>query len=190
MDIRQFFFKYRSYTPIPLALLIIYFSKPALPYLWIGLVFLIAGESIRVAAVRYAGGVTRTTNVGAPSLCTAGPYAHTRNPLYIGNMLMYTGIVLIAGAPNIWLMLAVTWAFFLTQYALIVALEEETLEKLFGEEYRVYRKNVPALIPRLKPWPNQDKRKPAALKKTLETERRTLQNVVLILFFILLRLQF
>jgi protein-S-isoprenylcysteine O-methyltransferase Ste14 len=187
MDIRKFLFTYRSYTPIPLALLILYYAQPAAPYLWIGFGFLAVGEAIRIHAVRYAGGVTRTTKVGAPSLCTAGPYAHTRNPLYIGNMLLYTGVVLIAGAPNIGAMLVVTWAFFLVQYGLIIDLEEETLERLFGAAYQTYRQNVPALFPRWRPWPNDDDRQPAPLKKTLRTERRTLQNIALMLLLILLR---
>lgn len=102
MDIRNFFFKNRSYTPIPLAILIILFSEPALPYFWYGLGCLVVGEFIRFWAVSYAGGITRTMKVGAPALCTSGPFAHVRNPLYIGNLFDFSGIVLMAGAPNIW----------------------------------------------------------------------------------------
>ena len=105
MNIGNFFFKYRSYTPIPLAVVIIYNAQYANAYVVLGLVCIIFGESIRFWAVSYAGGITRTTTVGATTLCTAGPFAHTRNPLYIGNMLIYGGIVLIAGASNILLML-------------------------------------------------------------------------------------
>ncbi len=70
MDIRQFFFKYRSYTPIPIAILIIYFASEQKPYYLLGLLMLLFGESIRIWAVSYAGGKTRTRNVGAPELCT------------------------------------------------------------------------------------------------------------------------
>ena len=139
MDIRNFFFKNRSYTPIPLAVLIIYFSQPALPYVLYGLICLGIGECIRFWAVRYAGGITRTTNVGASALCSSGPFAYIRNPLYAGNFFIFSGVVLIAGAPNIWAMLAVTWIFFLTQYSLIIYLEEETLVSLFGAEYETYQ---------------------------------------------------
>ena len=83
-------------------------------------------------------GATRTRDVGAPSLCTSGPYAQTRNPLYVGNMLMYVGIVLIAGMPNELFAAIVTAVFFIVQYSLIISLEEETLDKLFREEYSVY----------------------------------------------------
>ena len=190
MDIRNFFFKNRSYTPIPLAVLIIYFSQPVLPYVLYGLICLGIGEYIRFWAVRYAGGITRTTNVGAPALCSSGPFAYIRNPLYTGNFFIFSGVVLIAGAPNIWAMLAVTWIFFLTQYSLIIYLEEETLVSLFGAEYETYRQHVPRLLPRFSAWTSDDKRSPMIFMKTLKTEKRTLQNIVLILLLVIIRQQF
>ncbi|GIS70965.1 MAG: hypothetical protein CM1200mP10_05420 [Candidatus Neomarinimicrobiota bacterium] len=95
-------------------------------YVFLGLIFIILGESIRFWSVSYAGGITRTTTVGATTLCTAGPFAHTRNPLYIGNMLMYNGIVLIAGASNIFALLMLTGFFY---YPIFPdhKLEEQTL---------------------------------------------------------------
>lgn len=190
MDIRNFFFKYRSYTPIPLALMIIYFSMPMLPYLWYGLACLSIGESIRFWAVSYAGGITRTTNVGALALCSSGPFAFVRNPLYIGNLFIFSGIVLVASAPNIWAMLVVTWIFFIVQYAMIIDLEEKTLTGLFGDDYKIYKQNIPRLFPRLFSWKNNDERRPIDLLKTLKTEKCTLQNIVLIIVFIVIRRQF
>ena len=99
MGIRNFLFSYRSFTPVPLAISLIYFSKPIYPYSNIGLALIFLGEYIRISAVRYAGGVTRTMKVGAPSLCTAGPYSRTRNPLYLGNVIIYCGVALFAGGP-------------------------------------------------------------------------------------------
>ena len=188
MDIRQFFFKYRSFTPTPIALMIIYFAGANSSYRITGTILLLLGEGIRLWAVSHAGGATRTREVGAPSLCTSGPYAQTRNPLYVGNMLMYVGIVLIAGMPNEFFAVTVTAAFFLVQYSLIVSLEEETLDKLFGEEYSEYKQNVPPIFPRLKPWKKGKKRKPATIVQTLKIEKRTLQNVFLIILFIFIRI--
>ena len=108
MDIRNFFFKYRSYTPIPIGAMILFFSRPNNSYVFLGFAFLIAGESIRLWAVSYAGGITRTRKVGAPKLCSSGPYSYVRNPLYVGNMFMYLGFVFIGGAANIFLMAATT----------------------------------------------------------------------------------
>ena len=187
MDIRQFFFKYRSYTPIPIAILIIYFASEQKPYYLVGLLMLLFGESIRVWAVSYAGGKTRTRKVGAPALCTSGPYAFTRNPLYLGNMFMYIGITLVAGAPNIIFMILIIFSFFMIQYTLIVSLEEETLTNLFGEAYINYKKNVPPIFPRITPWKNKAETKRTPILKTLKTEKRTLQNVFLILALIFLK---
>ena len=187
MNIGNFFFKYRSYTPIPLAAVILYNAQHASAYVVLGLVCIILGESIRFWAVSYAGGITRTTTVGAAMLCTAGPFAHTRNPLYIGNMLMYNGIVLIAGASNILSMLMLTWLFFIIQYYLIINLEEQTLTRIFGNTYLYYIKNVPRLFPQLLRWKSDDNRQPMTLLETLRTEKRTLQNVVIFLIIIYTR---
>ena len=184
MNIGNFFFKYRSYTPIPLVAVILYNAQHANAYVVLGLVCIIFGESIRFWAVSYAGGTTRTTTVGAATLCTAGPFAHTRNPLYIGNMLMYNGIVLIAGASNILSMLMLTWLFFIIQYFLIINLEEQTLTRIFGAAYLDYTKNVPRTFPRLFRWKSEDNRQPMTLLKTVRTEKRTLQNVLLFLIII------
>jgi len=189
MNIGNFFFKYRSYTPIPLAAVIIYNAQYANAYLVPGLLFIIFGESIRFWAVSYAGSITRTTTVGAASLCTAGPFAHTRNPLYIGNMLIYSGIVLISGASNILSMFMLTWLFFIVQYFLIINLEEQTLSRMFGVAYLDYTKNVPRLFPRLLRWKSDDNRQPMTLLKTLRSEKRTLQNIVIFLIIIYTRYQ-
>jgi len=188
MDIRKFFFQYRSFTPIPVALMIIYFAGANSTHRVAGIFLLLLGEGIRIWAVSHAGGATRTRDVGAPSLCTSGPYAQTRNPLYVGNMLMYVGIVLIAGMPNELFAAIVTAVFFIVQYSLIISLEEETLDKLFREEYSVYKQNVPPIFPRLKPWRGGKNRKPATILQTLKTEKRTLQNVFLIILFIFIRI--
>ena len=189
MDIRNLLFKYRSYTPIPIGLMIIFFARPGSADLTLGIPLLLMGEVIRIWAVSYAGGETRTRRVGAPALCSSGPFAFVRNPLYLGNTLMYAGIVLIAGSANVWLMVATTFLFFLIQYSLIISLEEETLTLLFGEEYEEYKNNVPGIFPRISRWETRDDREPSNLLKTLKTEKRTLQNVVLILILIYLRIQ-
>ena len=184
MDTGNFLFKYRSYTPIPLALYILYNSHPEIQNILIGFILIAIGESLRMWAVSYAGGITRTTNVGAPSLCTSGPYGYTRNPLYIGNMIIYSGVVFVAGSLNILSMLIVTWAFFIIQYYLIINLEQNTLIDLFGKEYKNYMNNVPILFPRLSSWKNKDKYVPIKFSKIIKTEKRTLQNIILLILII------
>ena len=190
MDIRNFFFANRSFTPIPIALSIIYFAQPENQNIVLGFMVLLVGELIRMWSVSYAGGETRTTNVGAPSLCTAGPYGYVRNPIYVGNMLMYLGIVIIAGSPNLMLMVLATMSFFIIQYSLIISLEEEKLDELFGSEYVAYKSNVRAILPRFTRWKTDDDRRPLSIMKLVKTEKRTLQNVAFILTLIVIRINY
>ena len=190
MDIRNFFFANRSFTPIPIALSIIYFAQPENQNIVLGFMVLLVGELIRMWSVSYAGGETRTTNVGAPSLCTAGPYGYVRNPIYVGNMLMYLGIVIIAGSPNLMLMVLATMSFFIIQYSLIISLEEEKLDELFGPEYVAYKSNVRAILPRFTRWKTDDDRRPLSIMKLVKTEKRTLQNVAFILTLIVIRINY
>ena len=170
--------------------MIIYFVRSENTYFFAGATLLLAGELIRIWAVSHAGGETRTRNVGATKLCTSGPYAFVRNPLYAGNMLMYLGIVFIAEAASVLLMAATTFSFFLIQYSLIISLEEERLDELFGQEYARYKENVPAVFPRISRWSGSKDRTPARIINTIKTEKRTLQNVVAVLILIFIRTQY
>ena len=189
MGIRKIFFKYRSYTPIPIVLLIIYCSEPTKSFIMIGLALIATGEFIRISAVRYAGGATRTRNVGAPYLCTSGPYSLTRNPLYCGNVIIYIGTVFFAGGIWMWHILPLVATFFIFQYYHIISLEEETLTIKFEDQYKLYFENVPQLFPRFSPWKGGNQTKPKNLISTLKTEKRTLQNIFFIAFIIMFKKQ-
>lgn len=189
MDIRQFFFKYRSYTPIPIALLIIFYSDPIKPFTIMGITLIAIGEYIRIYAVRYAGGATRTRNVGAPYLCTSGPYSYTRNPLYCGNVIIYIGTVFFAGGIWMWYILPLVTTFFIFQYHHIISLEEETLKIKFKDQYQLFFNNVPKLFPRLTPWKGKDEINPKNLMSTIKTEKRTLQNIFVISLIISFKYQ-
>ena len=188
MNIRSFLFSNRSYTPVPIAFVIIYLSNPSILFSIYGIPLILIGELIRINAVSYAGGITRTMNVGAPSLCTSGPYSRTRNPLYLGNMIIYLGIVLVAGGKYVFILGAVVFLYFTFQYMMIISLEEETLKKLFGDEYIFYMENVPRLFPKVTPWAGGlNVHKPSDLYKTIKTEKRTLQNIILILSILVIK---
>ena len=185
MDFRQFFFKNRSYTPLPLAFAIIFFSKPSGSATIVGFLLVLVGEIIRLNGVHHAGGATRTRKVGAPALCTSGPFGYVRNPLYLGNIIIYAGVVLMAGGPVMWQLLVITVSFFVLQYSLIISLEEEILTGKFGGEYKLYLTNVPRFIPRTTPWSGNNKTSPLPWGKTLRTERRTLQVAAIFFLFII-----
>ncbi len=147
----KLFFKLRGFTPIPLALFILWQAEIAWPYWLIGIGLMLAGELIRLTALRASGKATRTRNVGASRLVTWGLYAYTRNPLYIGNFLLWLGATFFAYGPYFRLILFILLLLFFIQYTFIIYLEEKTLADLFGEEYDHYCKQVPRLFPSLSP---------------------------------------
>ena len=79
---------------------------------------------------------------------------------------------------------------FLIQYSLIISLEEERLDELFGQEYSRYKEIVPAVFPRIRKWGGSKSRKPTSIINTLKTEKRTLQNVAAVLILIFIRTQY
>lgn len=111
-----------------------------------GLVVALAGQSLRVAVIGYAyikrGGKDR--QVYAAKLVTEGVFAHSRNPLYLGNLIVLLGLFMIHG--NTWVY-ALGGAFFLFGYSAIVAAEEDYLRGKFGEQYVVYCRRVSRWLP-------------------------------------------
>jgi len=119
-----------------------------------GAVLVAVGALIRVWA---AGHLTRDQR-----LATSGPYQYTRNPFYLGRLLLLLGFGLMTGVGadpkqkrnwGIWGVLAGALAYFFGVY---MPRKEEReggrLEEMFGDEYREYRDNVPSLFPRLSPY--------------------------------------
>jgi protein-S-isoprenylcysteine O-methyltransferase Ste14 len=80
-------------------------------------------------------------------LTITGPYAHVRNPLYLGSMLMAAGFAL---ALESWIVALVLALGFLVIYVPVIASEERFLRATFPE-FVPYSKQVPRLIPRLTP---------------------------------------
>lgn len=79
-------------------------------------------------------------------LTTTGPYAYTRNPLYLGTFVMGGGIALASGA---WWFAALYVMLYLLIYVPVMIAEAETLRQLFAEEYPDYSRKVPLFVPRL-----------------------------------------
>jgi protein-S-isoprenylcysteine O-methyltransferase Ste14 len=187
MSLASNFFKYRSYTPVPFVVVMLIFAYPNIWSLIIGFLITSAGESIRLWGVSWAGSETRTTgNVGGTYLIVSGPFAHLRNPLYLGNILMYTGLGVMSFALFPWLQIA-GFIFFSLQYYMIVQEEEKYLEQNFGKEYDDYRKNVPRFIPRFSKYRAGGVEQPDYdIRKGLKSERRSLQAFSVVVITILL----
>lgn len=81
------------------------------------------------------------------ALATTGPYAYTRNPLYLGSLIMAAGFG--AASRNAWVAVVIV-VFFLVIYLPVIKSEEEFLAGKFPE-FEDYRRNIPRLLPRLRP---------------------------------------
>jgi protein-S-isoprenylcysteine O-methyltransferase Ste14 len=149
---------------------------------------MLVGEWIRFWGVAYAGGATRTRNVGAPRLITSGPFGYVRNPLYIGNMIMYAGATVIA---NVWMpyLILVVLLYFAIQYYFIVRLEEDKLKDLFKDEYTEYLKTAPRFIPRLNSINSPNPTKPNHLN-AFKSEKSTFMSFSTIVILFLLKMVF
>lgn len=114
-----------------------------------GISLVLVGLALRAWASGFAGLHTRSCEIEAPKLVTAGPFAHMRNPIYGGTICLGLGMVFLIGDP---------WAFVLAGIALgilylvIVPAEESFLARRFGEEYLSYKRSVPRFLPRWQRW--------------------------------------
>ncbi len=78
-------------------------------------------------------------------LVTTGPYAMSRNPMYLGHLLFLAGLALATGSP-----IAVAGSLYQwRRLSKRVALDEERIERIFGDEYRGYMARVPRWVPYL-----------------------------------------
>jgi protein-S-isoprenylcysteine O-methyltransferase Ste14 len=84
-------------------------------------------------------------------LTTSGPYAYTRNPLYLGSLILAAGFII---AARSWWIPAILLVMFLVIYIPVIAGEERYLRKTFPE-YDDYARNVPRFAMRLTRYGNQ-----------------------------------
>jgi protein-S-isoprenylcysteine O-methyltransferase Ste14 len=86
-------------------------------------------------------------------LAVTGPYARTRNPLYLGSFVLGLGFTIAAGR---WVLALVFAALFLGIYLPVMRVEASTLAEVFGESYRRYAQAVPLFLPRLTSYRPED----------------------------------
>jgi protein-S-isoprenylcysteine O-methyltransferase Ste14 len=153
----RFLFKYRNLL-FPVVVLALAFTAPwktspankdALLYSGLAGGFLILlGQILRMAVIGYVyiirGG--KNKQIYAEALVTTGFFAHSRNPLYLGNLISATGLLVLLGSLPQFL---IGMGFFLLAYISIVRAEELYLTEKFGEEYRQYMQRVPRFWLRL-----------------------------------------
>ena len=115
----------------------------------LGFLVALSGQLLRIVTIGYEyihrGGHDRQIYAG--QLVTGGMFSHCRNPLYLGNFLIFVGITIIFNSWTVYL-IGIPLAFFI--YAAIICAEENYLRKQFGAEYDDYCEQVPRLWPRLR----------------------------------------
>jgi protein-S-isoprenylcysteine O-methyltransferase Ste14 len=116
-----------------------WFSRPTAQSMAIGIPLSLLGLALRAWA---AGCLAKNQQ-----LATGGPYAYTRNPLYIGTLLVAAGLAAASRSVGLAALFA---AVFLLVYLPVIQNEEQHLRKIFPE-YAAYAERVPALIPQMTP---------------------------------------
>ena len=139
-------FRHRGWLPVLFLGVPLVMRGSTSPFRWeVGLGLIVAGEAVRLAGVAAAGSVTRRRSRNVQRLVTYGIFAWVRNPLYVGNFLIWMGFVTISGV--LWF-LPVAVLLFAVEYELIVRYEEGVLESIFGRDYLDYKSCTPRWIPR------------------------------------------
>jgi protein-S-isoprenylcysteine O-methyltransferase Ste14 len=132
---------------VPLGFLLaaayLWFARPSWIWIAAGCAFVAAGLAVRAAA---SGHIRKNRE-----LTTTGPYAYTRNPLYLGSILIAIGFAVAARNP--WIALAAV-AMFLLIYLPVVRAEERYLRSAFAG-YGQYAGHVPRFFPRLTAYRSQ-----------------------------------
>jgi protein-S-isoprenylcysteine O-methyltransferase Ste14 len=183
-------FRWRSYLPLVMIGLFIaamndysYLgqSEP-LNNLWKLFCLLISfsGLFIRVFTVGFTPRGTSGRNTKgqkAESLNTTGMYAIVRNPLYVGNFMMWFGIAIFAHLW--WLALIYVLAYFL-YYERIVFAEESFLKEKFGDQFTVWANKTPGFIPNFRNWEHPSLA--FSLKNVLKREYNGFFAIIIILF--------
>ena len=125
------------------AIAYVWFARPTITSLIAGILVMIPGLALRALA---SGHVQKDKR-----LTTSGPYAYTRNPLYLGSLLMAAGFAI---AARSWWIVGLMLLIFVVIYVPVIAGEERYLRQTFPE-YDDYARHVPRLLPRLTPYGSQ-----------------------------------
>jgi protein-S-isoprenylcysteine O-methyltransferase Ste14 len=134
--------------------LLIFFSHPNPQTFSLGAILVVLGTVVRI----WAGGHLRRDQ----QLTTSGPYQFTRNPFYLGRLLVLLGFGVLSGVGGdfsqprnviLWIILLVAIVVF---FAFYMPRKEKReggrLKEMFGEDYETWKSHVPSLFPRLTPY--------------------------------------
>lgn len=182
-------FKVRSYSPVPLFLLMFFLSPSFHPHfveMALAVLGILLAEGLRILSVGYAGSATRTRGDSVPKLVHSGPYRFVRNPLYVANIVMYTCAGIVFGFSGLTVLIFLVSSL---EYIFIVAFEEETLFHLFGAAYENYCGKVPRWIPAWTPQIESTEQE-FSLQRALRSERSTFLSLAMMVILFIIKNSF
>lgn len=132
-----FLWRIRNRLHIPAAVIALVLARPTAATVMAGGVVLALGLLFRTWAL----GCISKREV----LCTHGPYAMVRHPLYLGNIIVVAGFLILARS---WLLALVIGPYTVFHYWAVIRSEEKWLAARFGEEWMQYKSRVPLILPK------------------------------------------
>ncbi|MGB4056854.1 MAG: isoprenylcysteine carboxylmethyltransferase family protein [Alphaproteobacteria bacterium] len=184
----DFLFKWRNYMfPVMIGVLFIlfpvpdsYFGSPALEE-WkdvLAFTIIFSGLAFRMVTIGWAyikrGGLNK--EVYADTLVHSGFFGMCRNPLYVGNMMIYAGVFLLHGNPIVVVTGIAAYTFI---YIAIIAAEEHYLRAKFGAAYEKYCAEVPRWIPNFSKYKESVAGMNFSIKRSIFKDYSTIFNTVL-----------
>jgi protein-S-isoprenylcysteine O-methyltransferase Ste14 len=136
----SFFMRWRVRLGYPLAAIVLWFSRPVPGSILLGGFVGLVGLCLRA----YAAGYLHKQEV----LTMTGPYAYTRNPLYLGSSILALGAAI---AMYSWISASLLLLYFAVFYSMVMRREEEELAARHGATFEEYARAVPLFFPRLQP---------------------------------------
>ena len=187
-------FRYRSYFPLALYPLLIFFNITNQEHIYdinklmIGLLISYFGELIRIMTIAFVPPNTSGRNTKkqtANSLNTTGIYSLVRHPLYLGNYFILLGPFIIF--PQISLIIIYTLLFWI-YYERIMFAEEDYLKNKFKDDFSKWAHDIPAFIPKLSNYvkPNGS----FSFSRVIKREYTGLCGIIFMFFFIMLSFGF
>ncbi len=166
--VTRIIYKWRVRSGLLFALVTLVFAKPSLFSLLAAFGLALIGLAWRTWA---SGNLKKEKE-----LTTSGPYNYTRNPLYLGNLIL--GIAILIAAQS-WWVLFFFLAYFMIFYPVLVKVEKERMAELFPESYREYSAKVPLFFPSLRARFASEKRRFSWDLYTKNKEYRALIGTIL-----------
>ena len=140
MNVAPLLARWRVRLGYPLAILVLWASRPIPRSILYGAVLGAVGLLVRARAAGYL----HKQQV----LTVAGPYAYTRNPLYLGSAILALGVAVAAHSRVAAVILC---GYFAIVYGAVMRREERELQQHHGAAFEEYARSVPMFLPRLTP---------------------------------------